>query len=66
MIKILVTGAGGFIGLRVCQLLKKKKNTEIIGTYNFNKPKIKNIINKRFNIYKKKKIFINFLINPRS
>ena len=58
MIKILVTGAGGFIGLRFCHLLKKKKNTEIIGTYNFNKPKIKNIINKKFDIYKRKKKFL--------
>ena len=64
MIKILVTGAGGFIGLRVCQLLKKKKNTEIIGTYNSNKPKIKNIINKKFDIYKRKKNFYKFFNKP--
>jgi nucleoside-diphosphate-sugar epimerase len=54
MLKVVVTGAGGFVGSRVCQLLIKKK-IKVIATYNSNKINIKNITYKRFNIYKKKK-----------
>jgi nucleoside-diphosphate-sugar epimerase len=63
VLKIAVTGAGGFLGSRICQLLKKRR-IKIIGTYNYKKIKIKNILNKKFNIYKKKKNFYKFLNKP--
>jgi nucleoside-diphosphate-sugar epimerase len=63
MLKVLVTGAGGFVGLKVCQHLKKKK-LKIIATYKDNKVKIQNIIHQRFDIYKKKKNFYEFFNKP--
>jgi len=63
MLKVLVTGAGGFVGSRVCQLLIKKK-IKVVATYNSNKINIKNITYKRFNIYKKKNNFYKFFNKP--
>ena len=64
MLKVVVTGAGGFVGSRVCQLLSKKKKIKVTATYNSNKIKIKNTTCKKFNIYKEKNNFYKFFNKP--
>jgi len=64
MIKIAITGASGFLGIRACNLLEKKKNIIIIGAYNSKKIDAKKIIQKKLDIYKKNKNFFKFLNKP--
>jgi N-acetyl-gamma-glutamylphosphate reductase len=47
MIKIAIPGASGFLGIRACNLLEKKKNIIIIGAYNSKKIDAKKIIQKK-------------------
>ena len=44
MIKIVITGASGFLGIRACNLLEKNKNIIIIGAYNSKKIGAKKIV----------------------
>ena len=58
--KILVTGAGGFIGYSLCKKLLMSKNNEVIGLDNLNSYysiKIKKRENKRIKLFKKFSIF---------
>ena len=55
MIKILITGAGGFIGNHLFCFLKKKKNLEVYGTINKSNKKNKKVLkpkNLKRNIFK--------------
>ena len=57
--KILVTGAAGFIGYHTCLSLLKKKNTKIFGVDNINNYYDTKIKLDRIEILKKKKISIS-------
>ncbi len=56
--KILVTGAAGFIGSTICQMLCKKKNVKVYGIDNLNSYSGKKIKKLRLKILSKSKNFI--------
>ena len=61
--KILVTGAAGFIGYHLCNNLSKNKNIELVGVDNFDNYYDVNIKKSRIKTLKKNKKFVFFKVD---